>query len=247
MTVVVSVPGNPWSPSGLTSSSSRPATSSSPIDVAVQTRSSNPSGPPCRVFGPLLSGSSYVVAVQLEGAAGDAVAVAADERAEVGVVVRDVAGQVVEAEDDVLDVPVLVGDLERLDDAAVGEDAHRHVAVGQGPALDVGAVGRGAEGLDGRARIAVGGVCHGGVRGAADEQAGTDSGHKGPAAPSRPQHHRGTREGRRRGGGTVGRLGVRAWGLRCPWRSTGVIARWQGHTADPNQGRRTGSCPQVQS
>jgi len=39
--------------------------------------------------------------------------------------------------------------------------------------------------------------------------------------------------------------GVRAWGLRCPWRSTGVDARWQGHRRTRDQERRTGPCPQA--
>ena len=80
-------------------------------------------------------------AVERELRAADAVAVAADDRAEVRVGLRvglaRVAGDGVEAERDVGLAPAPVGHDELLDDAAVGEDRHRHAArVAQRVAVD---------------------------------------------------------------------------------------------------------------
>jgi hypothetical protein len=125
-------------------------------------------------------------AVEGEGAARDAVAVAADQGAEVGVVVRDVAGQVVEPEDDVVHLAVRVGNLQRLDDPAPGEHLHRDVAIGHGPALHRGAVRRGAERLDARRRAAARTLVLGDRRGdqASGDQADRECSHeRQPAAP----------------------------------------------------------------
>ena len=56
-TRAVTVPGNPWSPSGLCSSSS---TDSSSDATTVHRRAENPSAPPCRQVVPSLATSSWV-------------------------------------------------------------------------------------------------------------------------------------------------------------------------------------------
>ena len=88
--------------------------------------------------------------VDRERALGDAVAVAADDRAEVRValVVRlaRVAADVAEAERDVLQAPAAIGDADRLDRAAPGDDRDGHAAVVRERVLvDRRAVGQRAE------------------------------------------------------------------------------------------------------
>ena len=65
------------------------------------------------------------LAVERELALGDAIAVAADQGSEIGVGV-EVAVEIVEAERNVVDLAVLVGNLDRLDRAAIGDDVHLH-------------------------------------------------------------------------------------------------------------------------
>ena len=96
------------------------------IGSASHTKRSKPWSPPWRLFGPLLMSSVYVVAVERERRVGDAVAVAADDAAEVRrvrgrrVAARHrVAVEVRVAERDVREPPAAVGRVELLDDAAV--------------------------------------------------------------------------------------------------------------------------------
>src|SRR6266545_1378203 len=91
-------------------------------------------------------------AVEAELAERDAVGIAAGDAAEVRAL-GDVVGEVVEAERDVGEAVVTVGDPDRLEDPAVGEDLHLHaVRVGQGVHVNLGAVGQRAEGRLGDAR-----------------------------------------------------------------------------------------------
>ena len=83
----------------------------------------------------MLSGQVVALAVESEGAAGDAVGVAAGDAPEVGVRLHVVV-EVVEAERDVGHVAVAVGHLDRLDDAAVGDDLDDH-APGVGERVEV--------------------------------------------------------------------------------------------------------------
>ena len=86
-------------------------------------------------------------AIDGEAALGDAVAVAADEAAEVGRA-RAVGLQVVEAEDHVPGLARAVGNLQGHDRATVVADAHRHARVrAQGVELGLPAIGHGAPGL----------------------------------------------------------------------------------------------------
>ena len=87
------------------------------------------------------------LAVKRELALGDPVAIAADQRAKVGVGV-EIAVEIVEAERHVVDLAVLVGNLDRLDRAAIGDDVHLHaVAVLEAIHLHRLAVGHGPERL----------------------------------------------------------------------------------------------------
>ncbi len=89
-------------------------------------------------------------AVELEAATGDAIAVAADDGAEVRVLC-EVALDVAEAEDDVGGGAVAAGDMELLDDRAPGEDGGGNGAVGELVAGDRAVVVVGGGGLaDGR-------------------------------------------------------------------------------------------------
>ncbi len=81
-----------------------------------------------------------LLAVEGELALGDAVGDAADGAAEVRVV-AEIAFQVVEAEDDVGQLAVLVGDVQLGEGGAVGDDLGLGAAgVGEGEFLDHGAV-----------------------------------------------------------------------------------------------------------
>ena len=82
--------------------------------------------------------------VEGEAALGNAVAVAADEAAEVGRA-GAVALQVVKAEDHVTGLPTAIGNLEADHGAAVITDAHRHARVRvEGVQVDGAAIGQGA-------------------------------------------------------------------------------------------------------
>src|SRR5207248_1723329 len=86
-------------------------------------------------------------AVESELAAGDAAGEAAGDAAEVGVVPRDVAFEVGEAEGDVGAPAGAVGDDDRLHDPAVGDHLHLDAGVGERVALDRDAAGGRAERL----------------------------------------------------------------------------------------------------
>ena len=98
------------------------------------------------------------LAVERELALGDAVAVAADQRAEVRAVL-DVIGQVVVAEHHVAEVAVAVGHLQEDDEAAVIADAGLGaLVVAQRVEVHRGAVLRLAEGLHGDLSLLWGGL-----------------------------------------------------------------------------------------
>src|ERR1035441_6062997 len=85
-------------------------------------------------------------AFEREFGAADAVAIAADERAEVRSGL-EIAVQIIVAEHDVAEFAVLVRHFERLDNAAISHDARLHsLGVAQGVNLDRRAVRHFAEG-----------------------------------------------------------------------------------------------------
>ena len=87
------------------------------------------------------------LAVEFERTFGEAIAEAADGRAEVGGAFL-VALHIIEAEHDVVELAVLVGDFQRLQGRAVGDDGGLHaVAVAQDVLLDGRAVIGFAEGF----------------------------------------------------------------------------------------------------
>ena len=98
-----------------------------------------------QVIGRLVDRELMVAAVQGEAAAGDAVREAPDDGAEVGRL-RQVALEVVVAEDDVAEAPLTIGYAQRHEDAAVGEGADLDAApVGERVDVHLGAVGPAAE------------------------------------------------------------------------------------------------------
>src|SRR5215211_4770989 len=140
-----------------------------------------------QVVGRVVDGQLVGDAVEGEAALVDAVGVAAGDAAEVGVAGLEVALERVEAEGDVGLVAVAVGHPQRLDGAAVGDQLHLHAApIGQGVAVDHGAVGHRAPALPLDVEVA---ARAGGVRGAHPEQPdggdGQQDGHGDADSPSR--------------------------------------------------------------
>src|ERR1035441_7348844 len=102
-------------------------------------------------------------AFEREFGAADAVAVAADERAEVRSGL-EIAVQIIVAEHDIAEFAVFVRHFERLDDAAVGHDARFHsLAVAQGVNCHRRAVRGIAEGSLADGSDCVGWYWHGGA------------------------------------------------------------------------------------
>src|SRR6185312_17055202 len=92
--------------------------------------------------GAVVGGQVVCVAIEREASMGDAVGVAADQGAEVGLGVAHVAGQVVIAEHDVAALAAAVGGLERDHDAAVvGDFGAQAAMVVERVQLGVAAVG----------------------------------------------------------------------------------------------------------
>ncbi|GGT73035.1 hypothetical protein GCM10010272_15400 [Streptomyces lateritius] len=111
------VPGYPISPSALTYRRVRPVRSLC-VRLDVPHPLVEALVPAVQAVGTVVDGGPVRASVEGEGAAGDAVAVAADDRAEVRAA-RDVVLEVVEAQRHVRVAPAPVGDFQGLDDAAV--------------------------------------------------------------------------------------------------------------------------------
>ncbi len=101
--------------------------------------------PAVQAVRPVVAGQHVLDAVQGEAGAADPVGVPADQRAVERAGELQVPVELVEAQHHVGRAPVTVGRLDRLDDAAVGQDPHPHPGTFQGPPVDRGAVGEGAE------------------------------------------------------------------------------------------------------
>src|SRR5690606_26236693 len=80
--------------------------------------------PPVQRVRPIVDSQSVDLAVEFEHAAGDAVAVAADERCEVWVL-AEIAVERVEPQEYVAELAALVGDFDRNQRSPVCSDAHR--------------------------------------------------------------------------------------------------------------------------
>src|SRR5215211_4066779 len=140
-----------------------------------------------QMVGRVVDGQLVVDPVEGEAALVDAVGVAAGDAAEVGVARAEVALQGREPEGDVGPPALAVGHPQRLDGPAVGDQLHLHTAgVGEGVAVDDGAVRHGAEPLDPDPEMAARAVGVGGAYAQEpDGRGGEQHGGPDPGQPAR--------------------------------------------------------------